>query len=77
VQATHPKRYEWARTWIPASERLPSDLGEDVLVFVFDNLDPEVKYPAVGRFERGEGWIVTGYDKTTVTHWMPLPEPPG
>jgi hypothetical protein len=78
MQATHPKRYEWARTWISASERIPNHFGVDVLVFVFDNTDPEVKWEAIGTFEQGEGWDVNHYDRkdVTVTHWMPLPQRP-
>jgi hypothetical protein len=76
IESMEPKPHEWDRRWIPASERLPSEFGKDVLVFVFDNTDPEVKYQAIGSFERGEGWHVTGYDRTTVTQWMPMPEPP-
>ena len=62
--------------WISASDLLPYDFGEDVLVFVFDNTDPELKYPAIGNFDIGQGWAVTSYPEATVTHWMPLPKPP-
>lgn len=50
--------------WIPCSERLP-EAGEEVLVF-----------------SRSRGIAVDYYDRclfgyADVTHWMPLPEPPG
>jgi hypothetical protein len=62
--------------WTSSSDEIPEFFGDDVLVFVFDNTSQEVKYICVGRFERDEGWVVTGADKVTVTHWMPLPPHP-
>ena len=60
--------------WISVEDRLPED-GQDVVATVKDGTKDIVTY----RTERGgmwwgcEGWWPTSY----VTHWMPLPTPPG
>lgn len=57
--------------WIPCSERLPED--ED-LVLTYKNGHIEVQ-----EYEkRRNGWISGGWfwALATVTHWMPIPEPP-
>ena len=71
--------------WIPVTERLPSDCGEDwVLAFVVEDtgykLIPKV---AEYRKELGDwycvdlGWLGQDHHGAfIVTHWMPLPEPP-
>lgn len=63
--------YTWeaARRWIPVSERLP-DIHEEVLTY-------NVKYPEDGyeveeRISEDD-WSTSLY----VTHWHPLPTPPG
>ena len=57
--------------WIPVSERLPED-GETVLTYKNGQFDV-LKYEM-----RRNGWICGGWfwSRATVTHWMPLPEPP-
>jgi len=63
--------------WISIADEMP-EFDEDVLVFVFDNTSPEVKYPLVGYFLADGGWQVwgSGGGTHTVTHWMPLPARP-
>lgn len=62
--------------WIPVTERLP-DEGETVLVFGYwhEKFQPLMCYLSPHR--KGE-WFTTvaGQQVYTVTHWMPLPEPP-
>lgn len=62
--------------WIPVTERLPEE-GEDVLVFGYwhEKFQPLMCYLSPHR--KGE-WFTTvaGQQVYTVTHWMPLPEPP-
>ena len=62
--------------WIPVSERLPRE-GEEVLVFGYwhEKFQPLMCYLSPHR--KGE-WFTTvaGQQVYTVTHWMPLPEPP-
>ena len=57
--------------WIPVSERLPND-GEFVLTYKNGQFE-------VQEYEkRRNGWISGGWfwSLCTVTHWMPMPEPP-
>lgn len=57
--------YKAAQQWISVKERLPEN-GIEVLVVS----DGET---GASWHEKGEfGWAIGG----TVTHWMPLPEPP-
>lgn len=63
--------------WIKCSGRMPEE-GEDVIVC--DNLRQvhEGYYLQYGDLVR---WEIYSYkpsycDEVTVTHWMPLPEPP-
>ncbi len=62
--------------WIPVTERLPEE-GEAVIVFGYwhEKFQPLMCYLSPHR--RGE-WFTTvaGQQVYTVTHWMPLPEPP-
>lgn len=63
--------------WIPVTERLPL-YGQDVLA-VRTYGDGEkcqevlMAHIAVWNEETGEKW----WNATNITHWMPLPEPPG
>ena len=70
--------------WIPVSERLPEDEddGETVLAVVFGkphkNITLHHAIMTAEYFYQG-GWLVDEYpewENPTVTHWMPLPEPP-
>lgn len=70
--------------WISVKERLPDDEkdGETVLAVVsgkpHENITLCHALMTAGYFP-GEGWVVNEYpewENPTVTHWMPLPEPP-
>ena len=56
--------------WIPVSERLPED-GQWVLVWGHGQKIP------IMMFRESGAWIDDQFEfHTTITHWMPLPEPP-
>lgn len=60
-----------APVWIPVTERLPED-GDFCICF-------DGRMADVLRWdERAEKWVDyrRSYPKYSVTHWMPLPEPP-
>ncbi len=62
--------------WIPVTERLPEE-GETVLIFGYwhEKFQPLMCYLSPHR--KGEWFTsVAGQQVYTVTHWMPLPEPP-
>ena len=70
--------------WISVKERLPDDKkdGETVLAIVSGKPHKNITLchalMTAGYFP-GEGWVVNEYpewENLTVTHWMPLPEPP-
>ena len=61
---------EERRRWIPVTERLPKD-GEWVLVWGRGQQIPTM------MFRESGAWIDDQFEfHTTVTHWMPLPQPP-
>lgn len=67
---------ETATKWIPVTERLPKE-GEDVLVIGYwhEKFQPLLCYLSPHR--KGEWFTsVAGQQVYTVSHWMPLPEPP-
>lgn len=55
--------------WIGASDRLPDD-DQCVLIATTDG---EVW---VGYHDGDDGWREASALQVSVTHWMPLPEPP-
>ena len=70
--------------WISVKEQLPHDTkdGETVLAVVsgkpHENITLHHALMTAGYFS-GEGWVVNEYpewENPTITHWMPLPEPP-
>lgn len=70
--------------WISVKERLPDDEkdGETVLAVVsgkpHENITLCHVLMTAGYFPE-EGWVVNEYpewENPTITHWMPLPEPP-
>lgn len=67
--------------WISVNERLPK---KDELVLAIANGKPANNITLVDAYELGkytdEGWIIDEWPEwrdAKVTHWMPLPEPPG
>lgn len=63
--------------WIKCSERMPEE-GEDVIVY--DDLK-QVHEGFYLRYGEHVSWDIYSYkpsyyDEVSVTHWMPLPEPP-
>lgn len=67
------RRKEWIivrKDWISVEERLP-DNGEKVLT-----VDNEGYMIVASWYELG-GWFLPVCRANPVTHWMPLPEPPG
>lgn len=70
--------------WIPVSERMPED---DDFVYIWPRPDFGVELH-VGQYcecsPKGDGWYAQVYEQNygiewhpiTVTHWMPLPNPP-
>lgn len=70
--------------WISVKERLPDDKkdGETVLAIVSGKPHKNITLchalMTAGYFP-GVGWVVNEYpewENPTITHWMPLPEPP-
>ena len=70
--------------WISVEDRLPEDKvdGETVLAAVSgkprENIELIGALMTAGYFT-GEGWVINEYpewENPTVTHWMPLPQPP-
>ena len=55
--------------WIPVTERLPEN-GRWVLVYGRNWAIP------IMAFHESDAWIDDQFEKHSVTHWMPLPEPP-
>ncbi len=83
------KRYEDAEErgeigrvprWIPVTDRLPEDTDGFVLV-IADGIYEGIGFDGAfefATFDPKKGWIIEAFPeaKITVTHWMPLPEPP-
>lgn len=68
------ERLRKAQRWIPVSERLPEvdkEYGDvDVLVYTDEGIIEATTY------DKDDGWGLW-VEAGEVTHWMPLPEPPG
>lgn len=66
--------------WIPVTERLPET--EDLVLVTVDGICGNVEFVGaclLADFEPGHGWWLDGYpdaEDFTISHWMPLPEPP-
>ena len=67
--------------WISAKERLPEDEDKCVLAVASGHMKNCVFVDAlmIAHYYPDEGWVIEGWEEwenPTVTHWMPLPEPP-
>ena len=71
VLAVAALREQGERRWIPVTERLPDD-AETVLTYKNGIIEVQV-YKKMRN-----GWINGNWfwSMATVTHWMPIPEPP-
>jgi hypothetical protein len=56
--------------WIPCSQALPDS---DLTVMIHH---PEEDEPVWLGYHDGETWRMADGTRCSVTHWMPLPEPP-
>ena len=63
IEQMEPKPHEWERRWIPVGERLPEEECR-CLVAIDGGVRSATYYPP-GKFQ------------PEITHWQPLPEPPG
>ncbi len=60
--------------WISVKDRLPD---KECLALVSDG-----RHVTIADWSRGNGWVTDREDRAfgitnyTITHWMPLPEPP-
>ena len=64
------------RRWIPVTERLPETPGEYMVAYhpcYWDRVHDEIKV-GLDSFRGKTSWAKKKYQ--SVTHWMPLPEPP-
>lgn len=69
------------RRWIPVTERLPGIDDGDWVLGVVNGFAYGIVYKnaivTVEYYENSGCWSLHDLDaKVTVTHWMPLPEPP-
>ncbi len=67
--------------WVPISDKLPEKVGEEVLVVGSSGLGPEpyitiVEYLGDYSFGHKRDDELNGFSVSSITHWMPLPEPP-
>lgn len=79
---------QWADThpqspWISVSDQLPQQYKPVVVLFYNRAIDGSKEYDSCGGFYNSVGeWIAFGYNvqnakiNSTVTHWMPIPDPP-
>lgn len=61
------------QNWVPMTDKRPSK-GEYVLIF-FPN-DAGIQEIYVGQWDGDTFWVTEDCWFMSVTHWMPLPEPP-
>ncbi len=69
AQQKRIEELEQERRWIPVTERMPKS-GVRVIVCRGDKVEQGVFLGVNGW------WKVYGTNTKSVTHWMPLPEPP-
>jgi len=64
--------------WIPVTERLP-EVGSNFLVYdTYHKAREDFELIQMGRMTKSWGISCVGQNSgnKTITHWMPLPEPP-
>ena len=64
--------------WIPVTERLPENIGEEVLVCNSEYGKSGLGFVTVAVYD-GSDWLECWQRETylvDITHWMPLPESP-
>ncbi len=69
------ERLQETARWIPVAERLPEKEGKYLVCC--PSLDPGNPPLMCVWFDPDYGWYSTEMWAKAVTHWMPLPEPPG
>ena len=67
--------------WIPVTERLPDMKDYDYVLGIVNGSDINVRFEnavEMVSYDPGSGWFMDDYPNAeiSVTHWMPLPEPP-
>lgn len=75
--------------WISVKDTLPMqreyivesnvlrDTSKYVLIYITATFPFERKFVTIGRYDfQHERWVVRSSHNGSVTHWMPLPEPP-
>lgn len=67
-------REQEERRWVPVVERYPDTCGQ-YLCRAKNTIFEDSCYTEILRFER-TGFYCRGTRINTVTHWIPLPEPP-
>ena len=60
--------------WIPVSERLPEEWKEVLVLSEFDFCETAVYLGIPGKWR--VTWNHAMLEENSITHWMPLPEPP-
>lgn len=64
--------------WISVKDRLPRSVGSYLVVYTDeDNQSAVVTICAYAYFDDTKmSWKIPWWDERSITHWMPLPEPP-
>ena len=67
------ERLRAPQRWIPVSERLPDEYAICLCVKIGGRYNSVV----IAQHKGNNYWMSNGLGVVTVSHWMPLPEPPG
>lgn len=67
--------------WIPVTERMPDMKDYDYVLGIVNGSDINVRFEnavEMVSYDPGSGWFMDDYPNAqiSVSHWMPLPEPP-
>lgn len=65
---------EVVQEWIPVEERLPEDWTDVLVLSRFGFLETAVYTGTPGKWRAG--WNGDMLESDSITHWMPLPQPP-